>query len=212
MKRFQDDKGYRFNQLFEVVKTCDSCRPELALDPSASREDLNHSTENEGNSGASQDCAGKQFVPVKSAPTKKLKKEDPLLEAIHLMRSAIENDPTKELIEFLKSDIEKSKEHEFKLFRLLLTHSSPSPQTQYGASHHCGDYVSPSGINQGLSPPASNFVPSNYTLWEGNHRSFQPVLVPPIAPSPSLPTDSSNPRSSPLSLREGNTSPFYHSM
>jgi len=215
VKRFQDDKGYStwFNQLFEVVKTRDSCRPELAVEPS-SREDVNQSTDNEGNSGASQGCAGKQFVPVKSAPTKKLKKEDPLVEAIHLMRSAIENDPTKQLMQFLKSDIEKSREHEVKLFQMLLTHSNPSPQTQYGlASHHHGDCVPASGINQGLSMPASNFVPpSNYTLWEGNHRSFQPISVPPMAPSPSLSTDSSNPRSSPPRFREGNASPFYRSL
>ena len=36
---------------------------------------MNQSTENEDNSGASQDCAGKQFVPVKSFPTGKLKKK-----------------------------------------------------------------------------------------------------------------------------------------
>ena len=197
VKRFQDDKGYStwFNQLFEVVKTCDSCRPELAVDvePSATRKEVTQSTENEGNSETSQDCVGKQFVPVKSAPTKKLKKEDPLVEAIHLMR-AIENDPTKQLIQFLKSGIEKSREHEVRLFQLLLTHSNPNPQAQYGlASHHQGGYVSPSGINQGLSMPAPNFAAqSDYTLWEGNHRSFQPVSVPPMAPSPSLSTDSSN--------------------
>ena len=216
VKRFQDDKGYSnwFNQLFEVVKTRDSCRPELAVEPSASREEVTQSTEDEGNSEASQGCVGKQFVPVKSATTKKLKKEDPLVEAIHLMRSAIENDPTKQLIQFLKSDIEKSREHEVKLFQLLLTHSNPNPQTQYGlTSHHQGGYVSPSGINQGLSMPTSNFAPqSDYTLWEGNQRSFQPISVPPMAPSPSLSTDSSNPRGSPISLREGNASPFYHSM
>ena len=216
VKRFQDDKGYSnwFNQLFEVIKTRDSCRPELAVEPSASREEVTQSTEDDGNSEASQDFVGKHFVPVKSAPTKKLKKEDPLVESIHLMRSAIENDPTKQLIQFLKSDIEKSREHEVKLFQLLLTHSNPNPQTQYGlASHHQGGYVSPSGINQGLSMPASNFAPqSDYTLWEGNHRSFQPISVPPMAPSPSLSTDSSNPRGSPISLREGNASPFYHSM
>lgn len=107
VKRFQDDKGYSnwFNQLFEVIKTRDSCRPELAVEPSASREEVTQSTKDEGNSEASQDCVGKHFVPVKSAPTKKLKKEDPLVEAIHLMRSAIENDPTKQLIQFLKSDL-----------------------------------------------------------------------------------------------------------
>ena len=107
MKQFQDDKGYSnwFNELFEVIKTRDSCRPELAVELSASREEVTQSTEDEGNGEASQDCVGKHFVPVKSAPTKKLKKEDPLVEAIHLMRSAIENDPTKQLIQFLKSDL-----------------------------------------------------------------------------------------------------------
>ena len=121
VKRFQDDKGYSnwFNQLFEVVKTRDSCRPELAVEPSASREEVTQSTEDEGNSVASQDCVGKQMV-----------------EAIHLMRSAIENDPIKQLIQFLKSDIEKSREHEVKLFQLLLTHSNPNPQTQYGLARH----------------------------------------------------------------------------
>ena len=151
MKRFQDDKGYStwFNKLFEVVKTRDSCRPELALEPSASREEVTQSTENEGNSESSQDCAGKQFVPVKSAPTKKQKKEDPLVEAIHLMRSVIENDPTKQLIQFLKSDIEKSREHEVKLFQLLLSHFNPNPQTQYGlASHHHGVMFPPVALTK----------------------------------------------------------------
>lgn len=36
--RFQEDRGYGkwFNALFEVVKTRDSCQPELALEPSSS--------------------------------------------------------------------------------------------------------------------------------------------------------------------------------
>ena len=53
---------------------------------------------NEDNSGASQYCCGEQFEPAKPAPTEKLKKEDPLVEAIHLTRSSIENDLTKKLI------------------------------------------------------------------------------------------------------------------
>lgn len=67
---------------------------------------MNQSTENEDNSGASQDCAGKQFVPVKSFPTGKLKKKkDPLVEAIHLIRSSLENDPSKNLIQFWTSEM-----------------------------------------------------------------------------------------------------------
>lgn len=79
------------------------------------------------------------------------------------MRSAIENDPTKELTQFLKSDIEKQREHELKLFQLLLSNSNPNPQPQY---HHHGDYVSPSRVNQGLSMPPPNFgSQSDYVLW-----------------------------------------------
>ena len=50
IKRFQEERGYGacFNQLFEVVKTRDSCSPELATEPSASKEKNNQMTENEG--------------------------------------------------------------------------------------------------------------------------------------------------------------------
>ena len=35
VKRFQDDKKYGvwFDRLFELVKTCDLCRPDLATEP-----------------------------------------------------------------------------------------------------------------------------------------------------------------------------------
>lgn len=74
---------------------------------------MTQSTKNKDNSGASQYCCGEQFEPAKSAPTEKLKKEDPLVEAIHLMRSSIENDLTKKLIQFWKWDIEKSRTPSF---------------------------------------------------------------------------------------------------
>ena len=153
IKRFQVERGYSTwcNQLFEVhvVKTRDSCSPELAIEPSASKEENNQMTENEGIVDEHKNSSVGEFVPVKSVPTKRQNKVDPLVEAMHLMRTALENDPTKELIKFLKSDIEESREHELKLYQILLTHSNPSPQPQY-ANHH-GDYVAPSVVNQGPS-------------------------------------------------------------
>ena len=77
----------------------------MAIDPQASNEENNKTTENEGIGDEHKNSSVGEFVPVKSVPKKRHKKEDPLVEATHLMRTVIENDPTKELIKFLKSDI-----------------------------------------------------------------------------------------------------------
>ena len=195
IKRFQEERGYSawFNQLLEVVKTHNSCSPELAIEPSASKEENNQMTENEGIVDEHKNSSVREFVPVKSVPTRRQKKEDPLVEAIHLTRTAIENNPTKELIKFLKSDIEKSRERSLKLYQMLLTHSNPSPQPQY-ANHH-RDYVAPSVVNQGPSISPHQFAPQcDYASWDGNHNSFRPI--PSVAPS-----NSSHTRSSPRGLR-----------
>ena len=63
--------------------------------------------ENESGSGKSN----KLFVP--SRPAKKMKKQDPVVEAINLLRTTIENDPTKDIINFMKEDIQRSREHEY---------------------------------------------------------------------------------------------------
>ena len=78
VKRFYDDKGYTVPGSISCFK--ESKHVTLA-DQNWLWEDVPQSTENEGSSGASQDCAGKQFVPVKSAATKKMKRKDPLVEA-----------------------------------------------------------------------------------------------------------------------------------
>lgn len=189
-------------------KTRDSSSPELTIEPSASKEENNQPTENEDILDEHKNSSVGEFVPVKTVPTKRQKKEDPLVEAIHLMKTAIENDPTKELIKFLKSDIEKSGEHELKLYQMLLTHSNPSPQPQY-ANHH-GDYVAPNVVNQAPSTPHQFAPQCDYASWDGNHNSFRPI--PRVAPSPSFSSNSSYTRSSPRSLREGSESPFYHSL
>lgn len=216
IKRFQEGKGYSawFNKLFEVVKTRDSCSPELAVEPSstslkAKNVENTETTESEGTVDEHKDSPVRDFVPVKSAPRKKQKKEDPLVEAIGLMRTAIENDPTKELMKFIQSDIEKSREHELKLFQMLLGQSNPNPQPHFGNHHR--DYVVPSVVNPGPSIPRYHFAPQgDDASWDGNPNSFRPV--PPVAPSPSFSSASSHTRSSPQSWREGNESHHYLSI
>lgn len=64
------------------------------------------------------------FVPVKNVRKKQTTKEKldaTTLEAKNLVRSTIENDLTKELISFMREEMEKSREHEFKLLQLMLS-------------------------------------------------------------------------------------------
>ena len=67
IKRYLDDKGYGawFNKLLSLVKTRDSCQPELAIEPSAlvTEEDkATSSTESEP-----EIKKGRLFVPVKES-------------------------------------------------------------------------------------------------------------------------------------------------
>ena len=126
IERFQQDKGYGpwFNQLYSLVKTRDSCCPELAVEPSAqvkASSSIETNLENESGSGKSN----KLFVPTR--PAKKMKKQDPVVEAINLLHTIIENDPTKDIINFMKEDIQRSREHEYQLCQLLFSNGQNQP-------------------------------------------------------------------------------------
>lgn len=105
IKRFWDDKGYGtwFDKLFAVVKTRDSCQPEQALEPSTlavvRNEDEGTTDVDNVSRSKLEDKPGKLFVPVKEH--KRRRKDDPVSEAMQLMISVIENDPTKEIINFM---------------------------------------------------------------------------------------------------------------
>ena len=55
------------------------------------------------------------FVPVKE---KKTEKGGAMAEAVKCFNRLIENDPTKDLIQFLKEDNEKNRKHEMEMFKL----------------------------------------------------------------------------------------------
>lgn len=42
------------------------------------------------------------------------------VEVMNLVKATIENDPNKQLISFMREEVGKSREHEFKLFQLML--------------------------------------------------------------------------------------------
>ena len=62
------------------------------------------------------------FVPKRSVKKGKSNKNklDINQEVIQLIQEAVRNDPTKEMISFLGDEMEKSREHELKLFQLML--------------------------------------------------------------------------------------------
>ena len=204
IKRFLDDKGYGawFDKLFAIVKTRDSCQPDQALEPSTLEFVQN---EGESTSGTdkvleneSEDKPGKLFVPVKGH--KRSRKDDPVCEAIKLMRSVVESDPTKEVINFLKEDIQKAREHELKLFQMMLSHGNWQDSRP-----------------QGHSVPSTDFHPYTY----GNQHSYQEFplqqqyLLSPtssaLSQSTSMLSNDSTSSSAPLhDLSSGNT--FYQSI
>ena len=130
IKRFQDDKGYGawFNQLFSLVRTRDSCQPELAVEPPAKND--------AGGEEGPSDTNGLQkkvFVPLRSKKREKNKETgDAVSEVLSLIKSTIENDPMKDMIKFMKEELRESREHEKELFAMLLqnnqTSQAPPPQ------------------------------------------------------------------------------------
>ena len=89
-----------------MVKTRESCQPNLALEPSASSSPSDLSVEISDDSVKEKEL----FVPIKTK-RKQLSKERLDLattEVLTLVREAVQNDPTEELISFMKEEMEKS--------------------------------------------------------------------------------------------------------
>ena len=100
------------------------------------------------------------FVPVKQ-PKRKSNRDDPICEAIKLMKTIVEKDPSKELISFMKDDMEKAREHELKLIQMMLSFGNQQPiqgQCPPFAAGHVG-FASPTCNSDGFYmpyPPAPN--------------------------------------------------------
>lgn len=114
IKRFVEEKGYGswFDDLFAIFKTCDACRPELSLEPSCSRQPDSDNTDT--SSSSSTEIKEK----LKASKLSK-KKNDPIVEAIGLIKNAIENDPVKDMLSYLKEEAEKNREHEIKILQMV---------------------------------------------------------------------------------------------
>ena len=113
IKIFQDSKGYGkwFNQLFQLVKSRDSCQPEQAVEPSAHVNESDPILEDDSNKTATSN----QFIPLKR---KKPKKEDILKSTHDLIKETLESDKT-DMLEFVKKKFKQSRHRELKLFQMF---------------------------------------------------------------------------------------------
>ena len=107
IKRSIEEKSYGawFNDLFSIVKTRDACRLELAIEPSSSGVSVPDSETGDTSSSSAAGIKEKFEIPKLS----KKRKDDPVVEAIGLIRNVIENDPMKDMISYLRDEAEKAR-------------------------------------------------------------------------------------------------------
>ena len=153
IKRFQEDHGLGkwFTTLFQVVKKRESCQPDLALEPSASSTPSDLSVEISDDSVKEKEL----FVLIKTKRRQLSKKrlDSATTEVLTLVREAVQNDPTKELISFMKEEMEKSREQELRLFQLLLSHR---PNASFNCTPYSGNEHNPHNGNLGYYPSLHN--------------------------------------------------------
>ena len=200
-----DDKGYGawFDKLFAIVKTRDSCQPEQALDPSAlelvPNEDQAASSTDLTSESEPESKPGRLFVPVKES--KRRCKDDPVCEAVKLMKSVIENDPTKEIINFIREDLQKTRQHELQLLQMMLSHGNWQQ--------------SPHGFHAPTASHNNYFQPEAFSTPLGNQHShqdlYQEYLFQPVSSARSRPPSAQSNASSSSSSSTHDV-PFYHSM
>ena len=149
IKGIQDEKNFGswFTQLYELVKTRDSCRPELTIEPSfraspsselerTDNMDDNESefdAENPSGSERSHSSARAKrtlFVPIRKAKTQK--KEEILSTAVEILNKVVDSNPTKELVTFFKEENERA--HELRLMQMFMSTANSENTNNLGCS------------------------------------------------------------------------------
>ena len=153
IKRFQEQKGFGewFQKLFALVRTRDSCKPEEAIEPSAKS-----STSEEPDD---DDSVDKVFVPLRSKKNPRRKDSSETTgQLVELVKSMIENDPTKEMINTIREEVKESREHEMRMFQLMMNTMNPQSNMQ--------GFENPHGIPG--SSPGGGYV-AMVQGWQQNH-------------------------------------------
>ena len=177
ISRFIHDKGYGkwFDLLYPLVKSRDSCQPERACEPSAhdSKDDggfENYNDDDNCGSISSNVTDKGDELPPKSKPVhvkkptfKKVKagKSDHVSKALELQQATTDNDPTKELLQFLKDHIKQSREQERMYFQMtcgLMSSSTGNPHVN--SIPHYYQSLRQDSIHPSEAQSASASIPS----------------------------------------------------
>lgn len=176
IQRFQDDKGYGqwFSQLYALIKTRDSCQPEQAIEPSSS-ETSSASKPDSDSSGTSKDaCGTKLFVPVKGNKGKK--KNDPLQEAVNAIKNALEKDPVKDLLAFMREEDEKSRQHDMMVLQMLLQQPTSQQAFAHTTPQTTFSHPTPQTIFSHPMPQSPQVQSSHATYMPLNTNAIQPPV------------------------------------
>ena len=144
-----------------MVETRDSCQPERALEPSRSSSSppCTPGSSLDDNNADNVEDEAELFVPKRSVKNGNSNKDklDTTQEVMKLIPEAVKNDLRKEMISFLRDEMEKSREHELKLFQVMLGNRA----------------------NSGM-PPSSSIEAGFYPSWNQNsvyhETGFYPSL------------------------------------
>ena len=219
IKRFQENRGLGawFNALLPLVKSRDSCQPDQAIEPGSIKQPTD--TEELINSDVSDDqesmkdskrkVENKVFIPVKKSRNDTKKKiETAVLESVGLLKEVANNDTSKDMINFLREEMDKSREHELKLIQMLNFTGCASNQQQHSFQSMPNQVTSTQYIEKGSM--VANY---NQSTWHG-------ALSPNISSQPDFPIASFNsftqsptipfsPQCSPQNISDGKV---YHKL
>ena len=110
-------------------------------------------------------CSTKQFIPVKHKG--KAKKKDDIdnfnNHVPELIEKTIKIDPTKEIVNFLKDEMERSRQHELQLLRLLTN------QTVNQAPGSYGNAAVPSQMHGNTVPNSSGFPLQPFYMYQAQY-------------------------------------------
>ena len=151
IKRFQEEKNYGawFNQLFELVKTRESCQPEQAIEPGEQSSDSPNQSLN------LDDSAQDFFIPVKKDARKSSHKEKQSQEILDLVQKIAEKDPMNDFLTFMREQEERDRKHELAIISLIMNQQTMQPQQQLMNNYNNTAYMNP-GIQEYV--PQSNNV------------------------------------------------------
>ncbi|CAH3192536.1 unnamed protein product [Porites evermanni] len=172
IKRFIDEKGYGpwFNSLFAIAKTRDACRPELAVESSFVRTQSPCLPDSEASAAeASPDTSSSESKErVVATRRRKRKTDESLHEVIDLIKTAINNDPVKEVLSYMSDQAQKSREHERNMLQMLLQamptqHVQPTLQERATAAANLHGLIGSDSRQYEVVLP-TDLTPANYYL------------------------------------------------